>query len=306
MPSDTEKGPALPRDPSIHFDYQVLPDFFIHTDPNATEADIGPAPARFGLLDSTAERWSNLDARLDQLAKEEPKAKFKVIWAGRHGQGWHNLAEAKYGTKAWDDYWAMLNGDGEIVWGPDPKLTPLGEDQARLAHDVWEAELSLSVPVPLPSTLYSSPFTRALSTAQITFTSIPTLLTHSQLPPILVVENIREVNGEHTCDKRDTRSYIEETFVDRKNQPEGGPVFNIEDGFTEDDELWTPEREPDPHVLVRAIDVLDRIFEYDTSRYTSITSHSGWITQLLVATKHRRYNLPTGGVIPLVIKATPK
>jgi hypothetical protein len=26
----------------------------------------------------------------------------KVMFLGRHGQGWHNVAETKYGTKAWD------------------------------------------------------------------------------------------------------------------------------------------------------------------------------------------------------------
>lgn len=27
---------------------------------------------------------------------------FKVLFLGRHGQGWHNVAESKYGTHAWD------------------------------------------------------------------------------------------------------------------------------------------------------------------------------------------------------------
>jgi len=95
--------PRLPRGPSVHFEFKALPDFFVHSDPRASEEDIGAVPARFGLLDSSPDRWKNLDGMLNSLEQEFPEAKFKVIWAGRHGQGWHNLAEAKYGTKAWDE-----------------------------------------------------------------------------------------------------------------------------------------------------------------------------------------------------------
>lgn len=103
--------------------YQALPGFFVHTDPNAKESDIGPVPARFGLLDSSSEYWKNLDDKLNGLEKASPDALFKVVWAGRHGQvclrmiddvlsqwsevfsclkGWHNVGEAKYGTKVRD------------------------------------------------------------------------------------------------------------------------------------------------------------------------------------------------------------
>jgi hypothetical protein len=36
-----------------------------------------------------------------EAAKKEGES-YKVLFLGRHGQGWHNVAEAKYGTKAWD------------------------------------------------------------------------------------------------------------------------------------------------------------------------------------------------------------
>lgn len=32
----------------------------------------------------------------------EENIQFKVLFLGRHGQGWHNVAESKYGTAAWD------------------------------------------------------------------------------------------------------------------------------------------------------------------------------------------------------------
>jgi len=28
--------------------------------------------------------------------------RYHLLGLGRHGEGWHNVAEAKYGTKAWD------------------------------------------------------------------------------------------------------------------------------------------------------------------------------------------------------------
>jgi hypothetical protein len=36
-----------------------------------------------------------------EAAKKEGES-YKVLFLGRHGQGWHNVAETKYGTKAWD------------------------------------------------------------------------------------------------------------------------------------------------------------------------------------------------------------
>lgn len=58
--------------------------------------------------------------------------------------------------------------------------------------------------------------------------------------------------GVHTCDKRRSRTYLQSEF----------PEFNIEEGFTEDDELYDPNvRELSSHVIERAHSVLDFIFE---------------------------------------------
>ena len=40
------------------------------------------------------------------------------------------MGEAKYGTKAWDDYWSKLDGDGELYW-LDAHLTEKGKQQVR-------------------------------------------------------------------------------------------------------------------------------------------------------------------------------
>lgn len=65
---------------------------------------------------------------------------------------------------------------------------------------------------------------------------------------------MREIYGHHTCDKRRPRSEIEKDF----------PNFVFEDGFVEEDVLWTEERETYDHLDGRARNVLDRIFEVDT------------------------------------------
>ncbi|KAK7062789.1 putative phosphoglycerate mutase pmu1 [Paramarasmius palmivorus] len=229
--------------------YTAVPGFFIQD--NATTADAASSlvfiPPRFGLLDDSDNHWDELLAKVDRLNCEAEKGtSYKVVIFGRHGQGFHNVAEAKYGTEAWDDYWSKLDGDGELVWGPDAELTPLGEDQARAVNQAWKTELAFNIP--LPKRRYSSPMTRALNTYLLTFEDIPLV------GRPLVLENLREQYGEHTCDKRRSRTYIATTF----------PQFDIEQGFTEEDELWTAdERESSVHVASRAKAVLDVIFEND-------------------------------------------
>lgn len=87
--------------------------------------------------------------------------------------------------------WAIKQGDGELTWGralrhiavfahlsdlafliptADPRLTPIGEGQARSAHTAWEREILRGLPV--PQRFYCSPLTRAICTLQLTFEGI--------------------------------------------------------------------------------------------------------------------------------------
>ncbi|CAE6350726.1 unnamed protein product [Rhizoctonia solani] len=283
------------------FTYEVVPGYFIQTNADTNPSTVGPNPPAFGLIANTSSAyWSDFKANITKLQKNAPKnVKYAVCWFGRHGQGWHNLAESAYGTAAWDDYWSKLNGDGNMTWGPDALLTDLGKQQAQLAHNTWVTELAKSDPVPLPSKLFSSPMSRAASTLDITFTRV--LLTESgkddKVRPY-VMEGLREVIGVHTCDKRRTKAYIRDAYND----------FRIEPGFTEEDELWTADhRETNTETDARLKATLDTIFgrllgSKDT--FISVTAHSGAINSALRVLGHRAYSLPTGGVIPVVIKAT--
>ncbi|KAF7366032.1 F-box domain-containing protein [Mycena venus] len=266
-------------------------------------------PARFGLLDSSPARWFTLTTKLRELnASAGAGAAYKLIFFGRHGQGYHNMAEDKYGTEAWNDYWGMLYGDGGAHLGPcvisshnsafwllrrltvitaDPELSGIGKAQAADANETWKAERAAGIP--LPERLYCSPMTRAMQTNVITFDGVSDTC-------VVVLENCREEYGWHTCNKRNTRTYIRTAF----------PKFEIEDGFTEKDELWEVEtQETKTRAAARARTVLDRIFRDDKDvLFVSITTHGGIIHGFLHAMGRPIYQLPTGGVLPVVVKAT--
>lgn len=280
--------------------YAYVPGYLVTDDPRADSNKIGPLPDRFGLLDSSPGHWEKFQLNITALnAKGAPKNSIKVFFLGRHGEGYHNVAEAKYGTPAWDDHWSKLDGDGTIVWGPDALLTPLGVQQAEAAHDKWTNEIPSGIPV--PTVFYSSPLTRASRTLEITWTGItlPNGTDDCNLHPshkVLIAENCREVYGVHTCDKRHPKSWIAENF----------PSWTFNKGFTEEDELWTPDnRETDDHVNARALSILENIWAvYPDETYISITAHSGFIGGFLRVVGRGTYSLPTGAVIAIVVRRT--
>jgi len=104
------------------------------------------------------------------------------------------------------------------------------------------------------------------------------------------------VNSVHTCDKRRTRTYIKQAF----------PGFDIEEGFTEEDDLWDPQvRETYAEIDARVGGVLDMIFEKDQEQVISITAHGGVFGAVLRVTRQNKLILPIGGVVPMVIKSSP-
>lgn len=268
--------------------YEVVKGFFVQE--SGASYGLGEAlPPRFGLIDHSDDRWKVFRQKINQLNKSSPAStKYKVFFIGRHGEGFHNVAEVKYGTKEWNNYWSKENGDGELIWGPDPELTTLGKEQAKAAHDAWKQECKFNIPI--PGKLYCSPLTRAIHTNKITFDSI---IPESQRT--MIIENLRETNGVHTCDKRRTRTYIEQTF----------PGFDIEDGLIEEDTLWDPEvRETHAEMDTRMRRVLDMIFDKDQEQFISFTAHGGIVSAALRVMNHRQYILPTGGVISMVVKSS--
>lgn len=240
----------------------------------------------FGLIDTSRERWRNFRKDLTRLNEESDEdTVFKVLFLGRHGQGWHNVAEQRYGSAEWNRYWSKVNTDGNMTWGPDAQLTPLGEDQARRVHRAWKREILANAPV--PPVLYSSPLSRAASTCEITYEGL------ADSRPVFM-EELRETIGVHTCDKRHSKTWMSEHY----------PRFVFAEPFEEKDVLWRAnERETDEQQDARSRKVLDQIFSHDPSTYVAITAHGGTIASLLRVVKHPPVQTQTGSLTPVIVKA---
>lgn len=51
-----------------------------------------------------------------------------VIFAARHGQGFHNVAESQYGTEKWDCYWFVRSAENHTIgakWSAGRCLTAM-------------------------------------------------------------------------------------------------------------------------------------------------------------------------------------
>lgn len=278
---------------------EVVNGFFKQSDMSTDDSTFDGISNHFGLqLDS----WGELKTKLAELnSNAVDGVKYKLVFCARHGQGYHNKVVEIAGITDWDNYWSHLNeGDfnGEhYVWGPDPFLTERGEAQAKLMNDAFSKEIALGLP--LPTRLFSSPFTRSAQTLVITWNGI--LVSENpdfenRLLP-LVKEDLRETIGSHTCDKRSTKSIFMNRF------PNWG--FKHEKNFTEDDTLYLDNwREPISDQGIRADRFLQDLFQYD-DEIIYCASHSGEIKALLLATGHRQFAMPTAGMIPLLLKLTP-
>lgn len=188
-------------------------------------------------------------------------------------------------------YWAKLDGDGTIVWA-DARLTPLGTQQAQDMKLFWET--SVATKLPLPRRHFASPLTRCLQTCQLAFTDIklPSGETVPQFTP-LIVEMIRERLGVHTCDRRHPRSWIAENF----------PAFKIEEGFSEEDNLWNPDvRETLGEHAARVEMFLEELFSGEEESVVSLTVHSGTILALYEVVGHPAVRSAPGAIVPVLIR----
>lgn len=161
------------------------------------------------------------------------------MFVARHGEGVHNVAEAKYGTKAWDEHWSLLTGDGQSTWGPDPPLTEVGEGQAHDACQKWRTLLQIDDPVPLPTMFFSSPMVRSARTLQLTFDGLVWPAEHAKTDSQLTTTEVRprileclreDFRDRHTCDQRSKRSAIAARW-----EPLG---WTVDKGMDEEDTIF--------------------------------------------------------------------
>ena len=187
-------------------------------------------------------------------------------------------------------YWSLLKGNGTSVWA-DAELTKDGIEQALIANHFWRS-LIADQKINTPQSYYTSPLSRCLATANLTFSGLPLPRRHPFIPTIKA--KLREGISEHTCDHRSNKTYIHNSF----------PSYKFEPNFPEDDQLWTgATSETSQAQDYRSKQLLDDVFGHDRSTYISFTSHSGEIRSILRVLGHREFSLSTGAVIPVLVKA---
>ncbi|KAI9646830.1 putative phosphoglycerate mutase pmu1 [Ciborinia camelliae] len=286
---------------SSWINYTTVPGFFLQDEETTVPSTFDYTQWNFGLLNRTystdshvsknATQWQKFERYVDFLNQGSSKnVNYKVLFMGRHGEGWHNAAETYYGTPAWNCYYSELDGNATVTWA-DAHLDPKGIAQAQKASNYWLSRIQLQK-IPLPQSYYTSPLYRCLQTSNITFSTLP--LPKSRPFKPLIKELFREGISGHTCDRRSNRTSIHESF----------PSYKIEKGFSENDLLWKAlEGEVPTDQDVRSKKVLDEVFGSDENTWLSITSHSGEIASILRVLNHRVFSLVTGAIIPVLVKA---
>ncbi|KAI0129440.1 histidine phosphatase superfamily [Xylariales sp. AK1849] len=286
-----------------YINYTTVTGFF-QQDDSATDADtFDYTTSSFGLLNrtyltdeefdpaGTKTQWQRFESYVNTLNVEaDSTTQYKVLFMGRHEEGYHNAAETFYGTPAWNCYWAEQDGNATVTWA-DAYLTEVGIAHTTKANNFWKSQLAAQK-MPAPRSYYTSPLNRCTVTANLTFNGLDLPAEYPFVPT--VKELFREGISIHTCDRRSNRTHISSLF----------PFYQIEDGFTEYDELWNGTfGESADAQLKRSKAVLDDVFSNDENTWLSITSHSGEIAKLLSVLGHRLFTLSTGQAIPVLVKA---
>ncbi|KAI5860304.1 phosphoglycerate mutase-like protein [Durotheca rogersii] len=285
------------------FTYQAVPGFFRHdNEPTGPQFRATTQPS-LGLIDRSYETDSAFDPegkktqweRFVHFLEQQNRAGrggvlYKLVFVIRHGEGHHNVKEAEVGRHAWDAHWSLLDGDGRVTWS-DAKLTEKGKQQAQVLN-AFLRESVASVKMPTPQTYYTSPLARCLETTRIAYSGLDLPADRPFVP--IVKEGLRERYGEHTCDRRSTRSWIASSY----------PQYVIEPSLTEDDELWKPDRrETAAEVVDRVKHLLDDIFTHDDKHIISFTAHSGLIRGLYEAVQHNDVWVSAGALVPVLVRA---
>lgn len=298
--------------------YTTLGGYFLQDEQATNPTGFDFTKTNFGLIDRAYDSdrslpnngqdstgWERFEHHVSQLNEQAKDAShgssptsqvcYRLLFLGRHGNGYHNVAERYYGPEAWDCHYSALDGDQEgIMTWADAHLTKEGIRQAKDANTFWKRQIK-EQRISLPQSYYVSPLDRAMETANVTFGDLET---SGQGFRPTVMERAREGTGIHTCDRRSTVTYIKSRFPNF--------VTTADPLLTETDEFWDPDlRETDEALSIRQGKLLDSIFVKDSNERISVTAHSGAISMLLRAIGHRKFALATGAVIPVLVKAEP-
>jgi len=179
-----------------------------------------------------------------------------------------------------------------ICWVDSP-LVQKGREQADdLAKDwvKWNKENGM----PIPGTIYTSPMDRCLETTMLIYGDV--LRENGRNVQPVVKENLRERLTNHTCDRRQPRSWIEEHY----------PKCNFEPGFEEKDLLWRAKDTTTGTVTAETEDEhtarKQRLLE-DNSHFISLTTHSYAISGILASVESPPLRVKEGSMLAMLIKA---
>ncbi|KAF1958982.1 phosphoglycerate mutase family protein [Byssothecium circinans] len=292
---------------TTHINYTIVTGVFQQDDPATNASTFNFTAENFGLINrnyptdlpcpdnQNATQWEKLAHYISSLNNDRKSKRdnerYVLLFLGRHGEGYHNVAESYYGTPAWNCYWSELDGNGTSVWS-DAHITPTGVQQALSVNRFWNTLITKEKITP-PETYYTSPLYRCLETANLSFSGLPLPKDNPFIPT--VKELFREGISAHTCDRRSNKTYLAQNF----------PTYKFEEGFAEEDPLWQElHSEPRVDQDIRSKTVLDDVFTSDRSTYISVTTHSGEIASLLRVLGHRVFSLSTGAALPVLVKAT--
>ncbi|KAL3673976.1 hypothetical protein V7S43_001661 [Phytophthora oleae] len=232
---------------NVPFSLRYVPGFFKQGTPSIDVPDANPE--HLGLLDDAT--WKDVDVYIKGRAARGVDVKLLLLL--RHGEGIHNIAEAKY---------------------TDAKLTSLGMEQAEKAAQRIYEELKRGLKI---EEVVVSPLERTLHTAMIAYQK------HEEIPK-RSMEWPRETIGVCTCDLRGTISSKAEHY----KTIDSSEIWNDADPWWTPD-----HRETEAHINDRARMFLNRVFYGHETTHIGVVSHSGMITAAMRVVGHRRYSVAT-------------
>ncbi|KAK8877073.1 phosphoglycerate mutase [Apiospora arundinis] len=261
-------------------------------------------------------QWERLETHVAKLNREsESHESYKVIYVVRHGRGVHNVVMDAVGPK-WKEKWALEEGatldklpdmpelpsargdKSEYISWVDSELVTKGRDQARELASDW-VKWNRDNGMPIPGTIYTSPMDRCLETTVLIYGDV--LQENGRNVQPVVKENLRERLTNHTCDRRKSRSWIEEKY----------PMCHFEPGFKENDILWKARSKDPGEITAETEDnhtarkqrLLEDIFDTDNSHFISLTTHSYAISAILASVGAPFFRVKEGSMLAMLIKA---
>jgi len=147
--------------------------------------------------------------------------------------------------------------------------------------------------IPIPDSVYTSPLSRCLETTRLVFEPVLLHDGHSFQPR--VDEGLRERLTNHTCDRRRSKSWIQESY----------PDYILDADLSENDELWTgkTEWETASEHEVRKQVTMERIWKNDIAPFVAVVTHSYAISAILGVLGLPQFRVKEGNCVAIMVKA---